>query len=78
MSSNVLSLVQPQPQLVQNFAAVHHCGFWGGHLTFVSSPRGVPSLGDQTTPAQIPPVMASNQADVRAGMILGLSRAIGR
>jgi len=29
MSSNVLSLVQPQPQLVQNFAAVHHCGFWG-------------------------------------------------
>jgi para-nitrobenzyl esterase len=29
MSSNVLSLVQPQPQLVQNFAALHHCGFWG-------------------------------------------------
>ena len=29
MSSNVLSLVQPQPQLVQNFAAVHHCAFWG-------------------------------------------------
>jgi len=29
MSSNVLSLVQPQPQLVQNLAAVHHCGFWG-------------------------------------------------
>jgi para-nitrobenzyl esterase len=29
MSSNLLSLVQPQPQLVQNFASVHHCAFWG-------------------------------------------------
>ena len=28
-SSNVLSLVLPQPQLVQNFASLHHCGFWG-------------------------------------------------
>ena len=28
-SSNVLSLVQPQPQLVQTFASVHNCAFWG-------------------------------------------------
>jgi para-nitrobenzyl esterase len=45
-SSNVLSLVQPRPQLVQNFAAVHHCGVLGGRLTFLSSPRGLPVSGD--------------------------------
>jgi para-nitrobenzyl esterase len=28
-SRNVLSLVQPQPQLERHFASVHHCGFWG-------------------------------------------------
>ena len=27
--SDVLSLLQPQPQLEPNFAAVHHCAFWG-------------------------------------------------
>jgi para-nitrobenzyl esterase len=28
-TSDVLSLVQPQPQLEPNFAAIHHCAFWG-------------------------------------------------
>jgi para-nitrobenzyl esterase len=27
--SDVLSLVQPQPQLEGNFASIHHCAFWG-------------------------------------------------
>jgi hypothetical protein len=27
--SDVLSLVQPQPQLERNFASIHHCAFWG-------------------------------------------------
>jgi para-nitrobenzyl esterase len=28
-SSDVLSFVQPKPQLESNFASVHHCAFWG-------------------------------------------------
>jgi carboxylesterase type B len=28
-SSDVLSLVQPQPQLEANFISLHHCAFWG-------------------------------------------------
>jgi para-nitrobenzyl esterase len=28
-SSDVLSLVSPQPQLESNFASIHHCAFWG-------------------------------------------------
>jgi para-nitrobenzyl esterase len=27
--SSVLSLVSPQPQIESNFAALHHCAFWG-------------------------------------------------
>ena len=27
-SSDVLSLVEPQPQLEPSFASIHHCAFW--------------------------------------------------
>lgn len=76
MSSNVLSLVQPQPQLVQNFAAIlalPHMAAWRRPHRRQRHDRAYPveriraPSGDQRRRRRSRPVMASNQADVRAG-----------